>query len=119
MNYQEALEDIKNEHFLEYSNFKGFARRIDTLQELIDNYNKMQNEFDMLLDTTNQFEKENTKLEKALDKACRLTIQNNNCESYISIYKGTRDQYNLPLTQDTLMNEKILKEYLLMESEQK
>ena len=56
MNYQEALEDIKNEHFLEYSNSKGFARRIDTLQKLI-------NEFDMLLDTNNQFEKQNIKLE--------------------------------------------------------
>lgn len=34
--YKKYLADIKNEHFLEYSNFKGFARRIDTLQELVE-----------------------------------------------------------------------------------
>lgn len=74
MNSQEALDLLM--FYPRIIENKGSVRVVDlqeaysTLQELINNYNKMSNEFDMLLDTNEQFERENIKLEKALDKAC-------------------------------------------------
>lgn len=98
--YQIALEEIWK-MFNCVFNVKDMDKAIkfidckNTLQELIDNYSK---------------------IEKALDNSCRLAIQNNS-DSYIMINRGTPEEYNLPLTFDDTFNIKILKEYLLDDRE--
>lgn len=77
-----------------------------SIQELID-------ENEILEIQNSNLDDEIQMYKKALKNACILAIQNNSGGSYIAISRGTREQYNLPLTLDDVFNEKILNDYLL------
>ena len=98
--YQEAkdylkdfadVRDMYNGYLPTYHYISEYKNSVDTLQELIDDNNKMQNEFDMLLDTNIQFEKENIKLEKELKDLKENYMSYQDMNSELQLYKRALD----------------------------